>query len=128
MSNEYFDRERLAGYDRDVIENACVGLVGCGAGANNAAQCLALAGVHELRFIDFDHIEPSNLTRAPMFAHLRARTPSHRANKAKELALAALQLSYAESPIVRYAPTKVEAVGLGALQGCDVVIAGVDNA
>lgn len=128
MSNEYFDRERLAGYDRDVLENACVALVGCGAGANNAAQCLALAGVREFRFIDFDHIEPSNLTRSPLFAHLRARAPSHRANKAKELALAVLQLSYAENSVVRYAPDKFEALGLGALQGCDVVIAGVDNA
>ena len=128
MSNEYFDRERLAGYDRDVLDNACVALVGCGAGANNAAQCLALAGVHELRFIDFDYVEPSNLTRSPQFAHLRDRAPSHRANKAKELALASLQLSYAESPVVRYSPTKFEALGLGAFQDCDVIIAGVDNA
>lgn len=79
MGKEFFDRERLAGYDRDVLNNACVGLVGCGAGANNAAQCLALAGVHELRFIDFDHIEPSNFTRAPLFAHLRMRSPTFRA-------------------------------------------------
>ncbi len=128
MHSEYFDRERLAGYDRNVLDNACVTLVGCGAGANNAAQCLALAGVHELRFIDFDHVEPSNLTRSPLFVHLRDRAPSHRANKAKELALASHRLSYAHAPIVRYAPKKFEALGLGALQGCDVIVAGVDNA
>lgn len=128
MGKEFLDRERLAGYDRDVLNNACVGLVGCGAGANNAAQCLALAGVHELRFIDFDHIEPSNLTRSPLFAHLRTRSPSHRANKAKELALASLLLSCSDFPVVRYSPTKFEALGLGAIQGCDVIIAGVDNA
>ena len=128
MGNEYFDRERLAGYDRDVLNNACVGVIGNGAGANNAVQCLSLAGIYELRFIDFDHVEPSNLTRSPLFAHLRTRLPSHRANKAKELAMASLQLSYAESPVVRYSPTKFEALGLGAFQGCNVIIAGVDNA
>jgi len=128
MGKEFFDRERLAGYDRNVLDNACVGLIGCGAGANNAAQCLALVGVHELRFIDFDHLELSNFTRAPLFAQLRMHALTHSVNKAKALALAALQLSYGETPVVRYSPTKFEAVGLGALRGCDVIIAGVDNA
>lgn len=127
MSNEYFDRERLAGYDRDVLDNACVGVVGSGALGNNVAQCLALAGVQELRFIDFDHVELSNLTRAPLFAQLRNRGLSHRTNKAKELALASLQLSYAAAPRVRYAPKKIEALGLGALQDCDAVASAVDS-
>jgi molybdopterin/thiamine biosynthesis adenylyltransferase len=127
MVQELFDRERLAGYDTEVLKNARVTHVGCGAGDNNAAQCLSLAGVGEQRFIDFDHVEPSNLTRSPLFARLRHRGGS-RSNKAKELALASLDLSYAEDPVVRYAPTRVEALGLGAFRGTHVVIAGVDNA
>ena len=128
MTRELFDRERLAGYDREILDHACVTLVGCGAGSNNVAQCLALAGVRELRCIDFDFVEVSNLTRAPLFARSRNRVASKRSNKAKELALAALDLSYAEAPVVRYAPHRIEALGLGAFKGSDVVIAGVDNA
>lgn len=128
MSQDIFSRERLAGYDREILEGACVVEVGCGAGANNAVQCLSLAGIGEIRFLDFDRVEPSNLTRSPLFAHLRHRSPDRRSNKAKELALAALELSYARTPVVRYAPHRLEAVGPGALKGADVVIAGVDNA
>src|SRR5690606_37903007 len=94
----------------------------------NVAQCFALAGVGEVRGIDPDHVEPSNLTRSPLFAGLRGRSETKRFNKAKELALATLALSYADSPVVRYASSLVQGVGLGAFRGSDVIVCGVDNA
>lgn len=128
MTNTHFDRERLAGYEPSILKQACVGICGCGALANNVVQCFALAGVGEMRLIDFDFIEASNLTRSPLFAHLRRRGMSKRVNKAKELALSSLELSYAEEPVVRFAPMRIEELGLGAFHGCDAVVAAVDNA
>ena len=42
-------------------------LVGVGALGNAVAQCLALAGVGTLILCDPDRIEPSNLSRMPLF-------------------------------------------------------------
>ncbi len=36
MSPDLFDREKLAGYNRELLERACVTHIGCGAGDNNA--------------------------------------------------------------------------------------------
>lgn len=126
--HEYFSREQLAGYNTKILSSARILLIGAGALGNNVAQCLSLAGVGELLCCDNDYVEASNLTRSPLFAPIRERSRSHKSNKAKELALSALQLSYAENPVVRYAPTKLEALGLGALLSCDVVVSAVDSA
>lgn len=121
-----FSRETLAGYDRDVLDHAVVVLVGCGAAGNNIAQNLALAGVGEMRFIDMDTVEASNLTRSPLFR--RERLAGKRTRfKAREIALGALATSYARDPVVRYATTRVEALGFGALAGVGVVISAVDS-
>lgn len=126
MATEMFSRETLAGYDRDVLDHGVVVLVGCGAAGNNIAQNLALAGVGEMRFIDMDTVEPSNLTRSPLFR--RERMAGKRTRwKAREIALGTLAASYARDPIVRYATTRVEALGLGALAGASVVISAVDS-
>jgi len=122
----FFSREALAGYDREILEHGVITLIGCGAGANNEALNLALAGVGELRFVDFDTIEPSNLTRSPLFRRdvLRSGQPRH---KARELANAALELSYAARPIVRFATSRIEELGMGALVGSGAVISAVDS-
>lgn len=100
-------------------------VVGCGAAGNNAALNLALSGVGELRFIDPDFVEPSNLTRSPLFRpeRLGGRTR----HKACEIALGALAYAYAREPVARYAVARVEALGLGALQGSHAVVAAVDS-
>jgi adenylyltransferase/sulfurtransferase len=124
--NGFHSRETLAGYERAVLERAVVTIVGAGMIANNVAQTLALSGVRELRIIDFDVIEPSNVTRSPLFRRELATSEKPR-SKARELALAALSLSYASDPCVRFASSRLEEVGIGALLGSDVVIAAVDN-
>jgi len=47
--------------------------------------------------------------------------------KSREVAMRALELSYAENPVVRYATKRVEEVGLGGLAGCDAIISAVDS-
>lgn len=124
--SELFSRETVAGYDRDRLERAVVALVGCGAAGNNIAQCLALTGVGELRLVDPDHVELSNVTRSPLLRADRLRSERLR-YKAHECARAILDLSYASAPVVRSAVARIEELGLGALVGCDVVIAAVDS-
>lgn len=119
-------REGRAGYDRKVLRTSVIGVVGAGALGSNVVQTLGLSGVGELRIGDFDFIEPSNATRSPLFPKA-ATLGTKRRSKAKELAKGALELSYAEEPVVRYACSRVEALGLGALAGSDVIISAVDS-
>jgi molybdopterin/thiamine biosynthesis adenylyltransferase len=121
-----FTREAAAGYDRLRLATATAVVVGCGAAGNNIVQTLALTGLGELRLIDPDVVEPSNLTRSPCF---RPQRPGQKRQsfKARELAQAALQLSYAEDPCVRYAVAFAESLGLGAFAGAHVIISAVDR-
>lgn len=122
---DILSRESLAGYDLARIRSARVALVGCGAAGNNIAQTLALVGVGEVRAIDPDTVDPSNLTRSPLFR--RERLGKHARYKARELAQGVLQLSFAEDPVVRLVTTPVQALGLGALAGVSVIVGAVDS-
>jgi len=124
--SDLLSRERLAGYDPDRLRAARVLLVGAGALGNNVAQTLALSGVGETSIVDFDVVELSNATRSPLFPRAVALGGKRR-SKARELAHAVHRTSYADAPVVRYAVTRVEALGLGFLRRCDVVIAAVDS-
>ena len=119
-------REALAGYDRARLEGAVVVVVGAGAAGNNIVLTLALAGAGEVRIIDPDTVEPSNLTRSPLFRRERL-AGNRRRHKARELALGALGHSYASAPVARYAAARVEALGLGVFEGAHVVVSAVDS-
>jgi molybdopterin/thiamine biosynthesis adenylyltransferase len=97
-----------------------------GAAGCNVVQTLALAGVREFRLIDFDLVEPSNLTRSPLFDRRRLAGKKARF-KAREAGLGALACSYAADPIVRFKIGRFEEVGLGGLVGAHAVIAAVDS-
>lgn len=122
---DLFAREALAGNDPDVLNRAVVPIVGCGAAGNNIAFNLALSGVGELRFIDMDWIEPSNLPRAPLFR--AERLGARRRFKAQEIALGALAHAYAANATMRSAVARVEALGLGAFTGAHVIVSAVDS-
>ncbi len=84
-----FDRERLAGYDPQLLNQAYVAVVGLGAAGCNIVQTLALSGVGNLGLVDFDVVEASNLTRSPLFDRRRLQGQRPRF-KAREAALGAL--------------------------------------
>ena len=89
ISSGLFSREALAGYDPERLSSAKVAVVGLGAAGSNVVQTLALAGVGELRLIDFDVVEPTNLTRSPLFDRRRLAGKKTRF-KAREAGLGAL--------------------------------------
>lgn len=124
--NDTLSRERLAGYDPALLQNAKIAIVGAGALGNNAVQTLTLSGCGELRVVDFDVIEPSNATRSPCLPKAAA-LGNKRRSKAKVLAEWILANSYATAPVVRYAPKRLEALGMGAFKGCNVIVSAVDS-
>ena len=123
---DVLSRERLAGYDPARLERASALLVGAGAAGCNLALDLALSGVGELRVVDFDHVEASNVSRAPLFKRERL-TGGRLRHKAREIAQGFLSFSLASAPVARFATAPIEALGLGAFRGVDVVISAVDS-
>jgi molybdopterin/thiamine biosynthesis adenylyltransferase len=123
--NRPHSREALAGYDREKINSAEVFIAGGGAAGNNSGLDLALVGVN-LRIADYDRIDPSNLTRSPLFRR-EGITPSTGRAKARELADRCLALSYHPEPVMRFAVAKVQALGLGAFAGTSAILSAVDT-
>ena len=58
---------RLSWFKQDKLRTANVMVVGCGALGNEVLKNLTLFGVGHLVIIDFDTVEPSNLTRSILF-------------------------------------------------------------
>ncbi|MDB4928269.1 MAG: molybdopterin biosynthesis protein MoeB [Myxococcaceae bacterium] len=119
-------REALAGYDRAAMSRGVVVVVGLGAAGCNIVQTTALSGVGEVRLVDHDVVEASNVTRSPLFRRDRL-VPGRDRYKVREAALAVLALSTASGPRVRFATQRVEALGPGAFRGASVVISAVDS-
>lgn len=125
-ANELFSRERLAGYDPEVLGHSVALLVGAGALGQNTAQNLALAGVGEIRIVDRDIFEEHNRTRSPAYP-----LPEERAlygmEKARAVALKLRRVMTAPNPSMRYAHEWVQALGDGAFEGASVVVSCVDS-
>jgi molybdopterin/thiamine biosynthesis adenylyltransferase len=98
-------------------------IVGCGALGSAQAESLARAGIGNLRIVDRDFVEASNLQRQTMFTEHDAadRTP-------KAIAAAAHIREFAagihvEPEIADVNNSNIERL----LEGCDVVLDGTDN-
>lgn len=105
------------------LQQANVMVVGCGALGNEVLKNLALFGVRHLVIIDFDTIEPSNLTRSVLFRKEDAVT--HR----KKVKVAADRIKEI-NPSVEVIPISGDIshdVGLGLVRRMNVVIGCVDN-
>ena len=58
---------QLSWFRQEQLERANVMVVGCGALGNEVLKNLTLFGVGHLTVVDFDTVEPSNLTRSVLF-------------------------------------------------------------
>lgn len=120
-----WSRETLAGYDPAILHGARVLVVGGGALGTNLCQTLGLLGV-PVYIIDFDTVEPSNLSRNPLVRADRFAGSKPR-YKATEVARAICELSPRSDSTAHYATLRVEDVGLGVFRRMNVVVAAVDN-
>lgn len=124
--HEIFSRERLAGYDPDLMAQSSALVVGAGALGQNVVQNLALSGVSEIRIVDKDAFEPHNRTRSPAYPlpEEQSRLGMH---KARAVAYKLRRLMTAPNPTMRYAERWIQELGDGAFEGVSVILACVDT-
>ena len=110
-------------FRQEVVNAATVMVVGCGALGNEVLKNLVLMGVRHIVVVDFDRVEPDNLTRSMLF------TPDDARQRRRKVDVAAERLKQMNPDM------EVETifgdiaydVGLGTVRRMDVVIGCVDN-
>ena len=114
---------QLSWFRQEQLERANVMVVGCGALGNEVLKNLTLFGVGHLTVVDFDTVEPSNLTRSVLFRRADAEAGREKvavvAERIREI-----------NPTVSVLPLSGDIchdVGLGLLRRMDVVVGCVDN-
>jgi adenylyltransferase/sulfurtransferase len=111
----------ISWWDRDIVENAKILVVGAGALGNEVIKNLVLMGVGNIFIIDFDTIEAANLSRSPLF-----RESDSGRRKAEVAAARAKELN--PNIHVQYLHGDVTSqIGLGVIRRMDVIIACLDN-
>ena len=114
---------QLSWFRQEQLERANVMVVGCGALGNEVLKNLTLFRVGHLTVVDFDTVEPSNLTRSVLFR--RADADAGR----EKVAVVAERIREI-NPTVSVLPLSGDIchdVGLGLLRRMDVVVGCVDN-
>ena len=107
----------------DRMAAAHVMVVGCGALGNEVVKNLALLGVGHLTLVDFDRVEPRNLSRSILFNQQDAEQQRPKVVVAAERVKAISQQTEVETIVGDIAYD----VGLGLVRRMDVVIGCVDN-
>jgi molybdopterin/thiamine biosynthesis adenylyltransferase len=116
-----YDRQELiTWWDQPTLAAASVLVVGAGALGNELAKNLALVGVGAITILDFDVIEYSNLARCVLFRD------SDMGRRKSDVAAEAVRTLNPEIAVTSV-HGDIRALGLGALQEFDLVIAGLDN-
>lgn len=121
-ADAYFERERRAGYDPELVHGSTLLLVGCGAVGSNLALSAGLSGVGTTLVADFDRASPTNLTRAPLLTR-----SSVRRYKVVELSRNLRRFAYAPEPRIGYAIARGEEIGLGVYARATDVASAVDS-
>jgi len=120
----FFDRqERIYWWAQDVLSQAKVMVVGAGAIGNEVLKNLALLGVGYIFVVDFDEIEPSNLSRTVLFRKedLGKKKVEVAAQRTAELALAK------DFTIDWFHGDAIWELGLGIYNEMDLVLGCLDN-
>ena len=120
--DDRYSRFRLiAWWDQQKLAEARVLVVGAGALGNEVLKNLALLGVGTIYVVDFDHVEPSNLTRSVLFRSADRGRPK------AEVAAAAIRDMNPDIKIKSFHANIITDIGLGLFRDVDVVIGCLDN-
>jgi adenylyltransferase/sulfurtransferase len=114
---------RLSWFRQEKVAAARMMVVGCGALGNEVLKNLALFGVGHIVVVDFDCIEPSNLSRSVLF---NSEDAAQRRQKAAVAAERIRQLNPAIE-VMDICGDIAYDVGLGLIRQMDVVVGCVDN-
>src|SRR5437016_5668853 len=124
---DVYSRSRRAGYEPEIVRNACVLVPGAGALGQNVLQNLALSGVGEIRIVDGDVFELSNISRSPLFPHRRRRELAGGLPKASSVGEELALIHIDDTARILVADAWIEELGLGAFSGVDVIAVCVDS-
>lgn len=114
---------KLSWFRQDKVSAARMMVVGCGALGNEVLKNLALFGVGHLVIVDFDRVEPSNLSRSVLFSREDAAAGRKKVEVAAERLL---QMNPAVDVKALCGDIAYD-VGLGLVRQMDVIIGCVDN-
>jgi adenylyltransferase/sulfurtransferase len=118
--DRYSRLELITWWDQDILKNANILVVGCGALGNEIVKNLAMLGVGNICVVDMDKVEESNLTRSILF-----RTEDEGLSKAEVICKRAKEVN---SDInIKYFDGNIFNFGLGLFKNFDLVIGGLDN-
>ena len=110
-------------FERQKVSRARIMVVGCGALGNEVIKNLALLGVEHLLLVDFDRVEPSNLSRSILFSRQDALQARLKVDAPKE----AVQRINPAAEVRTICADVAFDVGLGEFRACDVVVGCVDS-
>jgi molybdopterin-synthase adenylyltransferase len=117
-----YDRQRLIeGWNQTRLHNARILVAGVGALGNETLKNLALLGIGELIFVDFDKVESSNLSRTVLF------TENDIGKFKVDAAASALRRLNPEVQVVGINGDLFNDVGVGYYRHIDLVIGCLDN-
>lgn len=125
--NERYSRQilfrEIGASGQEKLLNSRVLLVGCGALGSSHAEMLARAGVGNLRIVDRDFVEFTNLQRQTLFKESDAANRLPKAIAAKTRIAEVNSEINVEAIIADVNNSNVESL----IDGCDLVIDGADN-
>ena len=114
---------RLSWFRQERVAAAHVMVVGCGALGNEVLKNLALFGVGHIVIVDFDCVEPSNLSRSVLFTREDAAEGRQKAAVAAER----IRQMNPDVDVRTICGDIAYDVGLGLIRQMDVIIGCVDN-
>jgi molybdopterin-synthase adenylyltransferase len=116
-----FTRIGEAGQTKLLDASVCI--VGCGALGSFQAEALARAGIGQLRLIDRDYVDYTNLQRQWLFTEADARNESPKATAAVTRLRDLNHRVQVEPVVTDFTPSNAEELA----QGCNLILDGTDN-
>ncbi|MBC8488687.1 MAG: ThiF family adenylyltransferase [Ignavibacteria bacterium] len=118
--DRYARLKTITWWDQDILKNANILVVGCGALGNEIVKNLTMLGVGNIFVVDMDVVEKSNLTRSILF-----RKEDEGRSKAETICKRANDINNEVN--VRYFNGNVFELGLGEFRKMDIVVCGLDS-
>ncbi|MCB0726154.1 MAG: ThiF family adenylyltransferase [Ignavibacteria bacterium] len=118
--DRYSRLELITWWDQEILKNARILVVGCGALGNEIVKNLAMLGIGNISVVDMDKVEESNLTRSILF-----RKEDEGRSKAEVICERAKEVN--EDISINYFDGNIFNFGLGVFKNYDLIIGGLDN-
>lgn len=118
--DRYSRLDIISWWNRDILSNAHVMVVGCGALGNEIVKNLVMLGIGNIYLVDMDKVEKSNLTRSILF-----RKEDEGRNKAQTAVERSKEIN--GDVKAKYFDGNIFELGLGTFKKMDIVICGLDN-